>query len=47
MFWKGYLNVNLLRNTFVDIEELIKDRIDVYLKSKKTKLDKSFPNQQF
>lgn len=46
MFWKGYLNANLLRNTFVGIEELIKDRIDVYLKSE-TKLDKSFTNQQF
>ena len=39
-----YLNVNSLRNKY--IEELIKSKLDVFLVSK-TKIDHSFPNQQF
>ena len=42
----GYLNVNSLRNKFVAVEELIKNKIDVCLISE-TKVDESFPNQQF
>ena len=42
----GHLNVNSLRNKFVAVEELIKDKIDVCLISE-TKIDESFPNQQF
>ena len=41
-----YLNVNSLRNKFVAVEELIKDKIDVCLTSE-SKVDEWFPNQQF
>ena len=42
----GHLNVNSLRNKFAAIEELIKNKIDVYLISE-TQVDESFRNQQF
>ena len=42
----GNLNVNSLRNKFVAIDELIKNKIDICLISE-TKLDESFPKQQF
>ena len=42
----GHLNVNSLRNKFVAVEEVIKNKIDVCLISE-TKVDESFPNQQF
>ena len=42
----GHLNVNSLRNKFVAVEKLINKKIDVCLTSK-TKVDESFPNQQF
>ena len=42
----GNLNVNSLRNKFQMVEELIKDKIDVFLVSE-TKLDSSFPSGQF
>ena len=42
----GHLNVNSLRNKFVAIDELIKNKIDICLISE-TKVDESFPNQQF
>ena len=42
----GHLNVNSLKNKFVAVEELIKNNIDVCLISE-TKVDESFPNQQF
>ena len=42
----GYLNVNSLRNKFEMLEELIKDKIDIFLISE-TKLDSSFPSGQF
>ena len=42
----AHLNANSFRNKFEIIEELIKDKIDIFLISK-TKLDSSFPNGQF
>ena len=42
----GHLNVNSLRNKFTAVEELIKGKIDISLISD-TKIDESFPNQQF
>ena len=42
----GHLNVNSLRNKFEMLEELIKDKIDIFLISE-TKLDSYFPNAQF
>ena len=42
----GHLNVSSLRNKFEMIEELIKDKIDIFLISE-TKLDSSFPSWQF
>ena len=42
----GHLNVNPLRNKFVAINELMKNKIDTCLISE-TKVDESFPNQQF
>ena len=42
----GHLNVNPLRNKFQMQEELIKDKIDIFLISE-TKLDSSFPSGQF
>ena len=42
----GHLNVNSLRNKFAAIDELIKNKIDICLISE-TKVDESFPNQQF
>ena len=42
----GHLNVNSLRNKFITIEELIKSKLDIFLVSE-TKIDHSFPNQQF
>ena len=41
-----HLNVNSLRNEFKMLEELIKDKIDVFLISE-TILDSSFPSGQF
>ena len=41
----GNLNVNSLRNKFQMLEELIKDKIDIFLISE-TKLDSSFPSGQ-
>ena len=38
--------VNSLRNKFVAVDELIKNKIDVCLTSE-TKVGKTFPNQQF
>ena len=42
----GHLNVNSLRNKLQILEELIKDKIDIFLISE-TKLDSSFPSGQF
>ena len=42
----GHLNVNSLQNKFTAVEELIKGKIDIGLISE-TKIDESFPNQQF
>ena len=42
----GHLNVNAVMNKFLAVEELIKGKIDVGLISE-TKIDESFPNQQF
>ena len=42
----GHLNVNAVMNKFPAVEELIKGKIDVGLISE-TKIDESFPNQQF
>ena len=42
----GHLNVNALRNKFEMLEELIKDKIDIFLSSE-TKLDSSFPGEKF
>ena len=38
-----HLNVNLLRNKFTLIEELIKSKLDIFLPSE-TKTDNSFPD---
>ena len=42
----GHLNVNSLRNKIITEEELIRDKVDICLFSE-TKLDETFPNQQF
>ena len=42
----GHLNVNSLRNQFQMLEELIKNKIEIFLISE-TKLDSSFPSGQF
>ena len=42
----GHLNVNFLRNKFESVETLIKEDMDICLISE-TKLDNTFPNQQF
>ena len=42
----GHLNVNSLRTKLISIEELIKSKLDIFLVSE-TKIDHSFPNQQF
>ena len=42
----GHINVNSLRNKLISIEELIKSKLDIFLVSE-TKIDHSFPNQQF
>ena len=42
----SHLNVNSLRNKFISIGELIKSKLDIFLVSE-TKIDHSFPNQQF
>ena len=42
----SHLNVNSLRNKFISTEELIKSKLDILLVSE-TKIDHSFPNQQF
>ena len=42
----GHLNINYLRNKFEMLEELIKDKIDIFLISER-KLDSSFPSGQF
>ena len=42
----GHLNVNSLRNKYVAVEELIKNKIDVCL-ILETNVDESFPNPQF
>ena len=42
----GALNVNSLRNKIGAVQELITNNIDICLLSE-TKIDESFPNQQF
>ena len=42
----GHLNINSLRNKFEMLEEIIKDKIDIFLISE-TKLDSSFQSKQF
>ena len=42
----GSLNENSVRNKFVAIEKLIKNKIDICLISE-TRVDESFPNEQF
>ena len=42
----GHLNVNSIRNKFVSIQELIKRTFDIFLIIE-TKIDDSFPNEQF
>ena len=42
----SHLNVNSLRIKFISVEELIKSTLDIFLVSE-TKIDHSFPNQQF
>ena len=42
----SHVNVSSLRNKFISIEELIKPKLDIFLVSE-TKIDHSFPNQQF
>ena len=40
------MNVNCLRNKIIAVEELMRDKVDICLFSE-TKLDGTFPNQQF
>ena len=42
----GHLNINSLRNKFESIEPIISSNFDIFLVSE-TKLDESFPNNQF
>ena len=42
----GHLNINSLRNKFEMLEEIIEDKIDIFLISE-TKLDSSFQSKQF
>ena len=42
----GHLNINLLNNKFESIKPIISPNFDTFLVSE-TKLDKSFPNNQF
>ena len=42
----GHLNINCLRNKFEMLEEIIKDKIDIFSISE-TKLDSSFISGQF
>ena len=42
----GHLNVNTLRNKTIAVEELMRDKVGIYLFSE-MKLDETFPNQQF
>ena len=42
----GHLNVNSLRSKIEAVEELMRNNIDISLFSE-TKLDETFPNQQF
>ena len=42
----GHLNINSLRNKITAVEELMRNKIDICLISE-TKLDETFPNQQF
>ena len=42
----AYLNINFIRNTFNDLQEVIKDNIDVALIAE-TKIDASFTTAQF
>ena len=41
-----YLNVNSLKNKIIAVEELMSDKVDICLFSE-TKIDETFPNQQF
>ena len=42
----GHLNVNSIQNKFEMLEEIIKDKIEIFLISEK-KLNRSFPSGQF
>ena len=42
----SYININSIRNKFLDIECLLKDKVDI-LTIAESKLDKSFPEKQF
>ena len=42
----GHLNINSLRNKFESIKPIISPNLDIFLVSE-TKLDESFPNNQF
>ena len=42
----GHLNINLIRNKFESFQEIIQNTFDIFL-SRETKIDSSFPSQQF
>ena len=42
----GQLNINSIRNKFLEIEELIKENFSIFLVSE-TKIDESFPSDMF
>ena len=42
----GHLNVNSLRNKFAAVEELVQNKVDTCFLPE-TKIDETFPNQQF
>ena len=42
----GQLNVNSIRNKFESVQEIVQNTFDIFLVCE-TKIDSSFPNQQF
>ena len=42
----GHININSLRNKFQLLTEMVRDKVDLLMISE-TKLDSSFPNNQF
>ena len=45
--WMGYPNINSLRNQSIDLREIVNYLKLDYIVIPKTKIDESFPSQQF